>query len=186
VIEPSEVQRKLLESFAPHTIVKDGDAADTGLPIKSCDLVVMVRVAHHLPNLQDAIDEMYKILKPGGLLILEFANSNHFKSRLRHYFRLRSVPLTPIQVNAQEIDIPFVNHHPTAIKDMLREDGFAILKTLSVSNFRSPLLKKIFKVSTLLGMERFLQWPLATLNFGPSIFVLAKRPTTLKDAGLLR
>lgn len=186
VIEPSEVQRRLVERFAPHTIVKDGSAAETGLPVKSCDLVVIVRVAHHLPNLQDGLDEMYKILKPGGLLILEFANANNFKSKLRHYLRLRRVPLSPINVGTQEIDIPFVNHHPATIKKMLYQDGFVIEKILSVSNFRSSLLKKILSISTLLALEGFLQSLLGKVYFGPSIFILARRPMTLKDAGLLK
>lgn len=181
------MQRKLVESFALHAIIKDGNAADTGLPIKSCDLVVMRRVVHYLPNFQDGLDEIYKILKPGGFLISEFANSKNLKSRLRHFFKLRSVPLTPIQVKAsQEIDIPFVNHHPGTVKKMIQEDGFVIQKILSVSNFRSPMLKKFLPVSTLLATERFLQWPLGKLYFGPGIFILARRPATLKDTGELK
>jgi SAM-dependent methyltransferase len=184
VIEPSEVQRKLVENFAPHAITQDGSAAETGLSIKSCDLVVMIRVAHHLPDLQNSLNEIHQILKPEGLLILEFANSYNFKSRLRHYLRLRSVPLEPVHVNAQEIEIPFVNHHPDSVKKMLKQDGFSIEKTLSVSNFRSPTLKKLLSLSTLLTLEGFLQWPLGKLYFGPSIFILAKRRATLRDAGL--
>jgi SAM-dependent methyltransferase len=186
VIEPSEVQRKLIAKFAPQAIITNGDATETGLPVKSCDLVVMVRVAHHLPDLQESIGEMYKILKPGGLLILEFANANNFKSELRHYLRLRRVPLTPIQVSKQSIDIPFVNHHPSTVKKMLRQDGFFIQKTLSVSNFRSPLLKKILPLSILLALEGGSQWLLGKVYFGPSIFILAKRSATLKSAGLYK
>jgi SAM-dependent methyltransferase len=175
VVEPSEVQRKLIGSFAPDAIVKSGNAADTGLPVKSCDLVVMVRVAHHLPNLEDTIAEIYKILKPGGLLVLEFANANHFKSRLRHYARLRAVPRESVKVNAQEIEIPFVNHHPAAVKKLLQVEGFTVLKQLSVSNYRSSFLKKLLPISTLLAWERVTQRPLAYMHFGPSVFILAKR-----------
>jgi ubiquinone/menaquinone biosynthesis C-methylase UbiE len=184
VIEPSEVQRRLVERFAPRAIITNGNATETSLPVKSCDLVVMIRVAHHLPNLQESLDEMYKILKPGGLLILEFANANNFKSELRHYLRLRRVPLTPINVSKQYIDIPFVNHHPKTIKKMLHQNGFVIQKVLSVSNFRSPLLKKILPLSTLLSLEGALQQLLGRVYFGPSIFILARRPVTLRDARL--
>ncbi len=186
VVEPSEVQRKLIARFAPRAVITNGDAAETNLPVKSCDLVVMVRVAHHLPNLQESLDEMYKILKPGGLLILEFANANNFKSELRHYLRLRRVPLTPIKVGTQEIDIPFVNHHPTTIKKMLHQDGFVIQKILSVSNFRSPLLKKILPLSILLALEGSSQRLLGKVYFGPSIFILARRSATLKSTGLYK
>jgi ubiquinone/menaquinone biosynthesis C-methylase UbiE len=177
LIEPSKVQRKLAESFASKAIIKDGNAEDTGLPTKSCDLVVMVRVAHHLPDLQDSLHEIYRILKPGGFLVLEFANSNNFKSRLRHYFKLRSVPGGPIQVNeSTETEVPFLNHHPATVKKMLQQNGFIIRKTLSVSNFRSPMLKKILALSTLLTIEQFLQGLLAKIAFGPSLFILVQRP----------
>ncbi|MDE1924902.1 MAG: class I SAM-dependent methyltransferase [Patescibacteria group bacterium] len=186
LVEPSEVQRKLVTRFAPGAIIKDGNSEETGLPTKSCDLVVMIRVAHHVPNLEDSLHEAYRILKPGGHLILEFANSANFKSRLRHFLRFRSVPLLPTPVSVREVNIPFVNHHPASVMGMIRQEGFTIQKTLSASNFRSPLLKKIFKVGTLLGMERFLQRPLSTLRFGPSIFILARRPATLKSTGLYK
>ena len=186
VVEPSQLQRTLLNSFSPNAIVKEGNAVATGLPVKSCDLVVMVRVAHHLATVQDSFEEIYKILKPGGYFILEFANSVHFKSRLRNFIQFRTVPLTPIQVNIHEKKVPFVNHHPAAVKKMLQEEGFVILNELSVSNFRSPVLKKLFSIETLLTWERMTQKIIAPMHYGPSIFILAKRSDTLKSWGLSR
>lgn len=175
VVEPSEVQRNLIKDFAPHAQANAGDAAHTGLPSGSCDLAVMVRVAHHLPDLLPAVEEIRRILNPGGLFIFEFANSNHAKSQLRHFMRFRSVPLVPIHVNAQNIDIPFVNHHPSTVIKMLQQDGFVIEKILSVSNLRSPILKRLLPSPLLLGMERSLQGALGRIFFGPSIFILARR-----------
>lgn len=176
VIEPSETQRALLASFSPETLNKEGSAAHSGLPAKSVDLVVMVRVAHHLSDLHDAIGEAYTILKPGGYFLLEFANSTHFKSRVLHYMTLRTIPVEPLHVNADEKEIPFVNHHPAFVKKLLRREGFIILQELSVSNFRSPLIKKLFSVPTLLRWEESVQKLLAFMHFGPSVFILAKRP----------
>jgi SAM-dependent methyltransferase len=186
VVEPSQLQRTLLASFASAAVIKEGNAVATGLPAKSCDLVVMVRVAHHLTNLQDSFEEIYKILKPGGYFIVEFANSTHFKSRLRNFVKFRSVPLEPIQVNLNEKEVTFVNHHPTTVKKMLRQEGFVIVNELSVSNFRSPVLKKLFSVEILLLWERITQKLLAHIHSGPSVFVLARRTETLKSLGLSR
>ena len=186
VIEPSELQRTLLASFSPETIVKEGNALDTGLPVKSCDLAVMVRVAHHLPDVQESFEEIYRILKPGGYVILEFANSAHLKSRLRNFMKFRSVPLESVQVNKKEKEITFLNHHPTTIKKMLHQTGFIIVSELSVSNFRSIILKKVFSVQTLLRFEQATQRLFAPMHSGPSVFVLARRPGTLKSLGLSR
>src|SRR5258708_2718626 len=135
----------------------------------------MVRVAHHLIEMQDSFEEIYKILKPGGYFILEFANSAHFKSRVRNFVKFRSVPLGPMQVNVHEKEVTFVNHHPTTVKKLLRQEGFVILSELSVSNFRSPILKRLFSVETLLLWERMTQKFFVPIHFGPSIFILAKR-----------
>jgi len=59
------------------------------------------------------------------------------------------------------------------VEDMLKKNGFEIQEKLSVSNFRSPLIKKIVPEAVLLALEDILQKPLSYLNFGPSIFIKA-------------
>jgi hypothetical protein len=47
---------------------------------------------------------------------------------------------------------------------------------LSVSNFRSPRLKKMLPKGALLGAEKAVQVPLARTYFGPStVYLLRKR-----------
>lgn len=71
--------------------------------------------------------------------------------------------------------LPFLNHHPRVIKEALKKYGFEIIEKRSVSNIRSPYTKKHIPISVLLWVEKILQIPLSYLNFGPSIFVLARK-----------
>lgn len=50
---------------------------------KSFDLVMMIRVMHHIDNPERAFEDIEKIVAPGGFFILEFANKIHFKKVLR-------------------------------------------------------------------------------------------------------
>jgi SAM-dependent methyltransferase len=50
---------------------------------RSCDLVIFVRVIHHIENLETALLKINSILKTRGYLILEFPNKKHFKSALK-------------------------------------------------------------------------------------------------------
>jgi SAM-dependent methyltransferase len=47
------------------------DACDTKLPANSFDLVYCRFLLLHLPNPADCVSEMYRVLKPGGVLVLE-------------------------------------------------------------------------------------------------------------------
>ena len=177
LVEPSVVQRRLAERQVPENVrVCAGSASQTGLPDGCCDLVAMVRVMHHLPDPKASIAEIRRILKPGGFLVLEFANSLHAKSRLKRVVRFGRTPLGPVRVGgSRKTNVPFVNHHPKTVRSALVREGFIIEAVLSVSNLRSATLKKVLPVAVMLWIESATQHILGPLHFGPSVFVLARR-----------
>jgi len=149
---------------------------------KSVDLVICVRVLHHLEDIEEAFIVCNKILKNKGYLILEFPNKCHFKARLSKYLRGDFTFASDIfpkdlrsKKNKKKNTIPFYNYHPDYISKKLVSNGFEIIEKRSVSNIRSPFLKKFFPLNVFLALESHLQKPLATFNFGPSIFFLAKK-----------
>jgi ubiquinone/menaquinone biosynthesis C-methylase UbiE len=156
-----------------------GTAAATGLPDVSQDLVMLVRVMHHLPEPQSSLLELNRILKPGGFLILEFANAHHLKARIRSFINGQPLLLTPVErrslVNIKRRTIPFVNHAPPTVLKNLTKSGFQVKKTLSVSNFRISWLKKVLPHRLLLSLEKYSQVIFASGYFGPSIFILAQK-----------
>jgi len=146
---------------------------------KSFDAALMVRTYHHLADNQKAINEVGRIVKPGGYFILEFANKLHFKTRLKSFLKLdfnRLNSLEPITVGKTGSDkIPFLNHHPEAVKGILKNSGFILKKVISVSNFRSPFLKRHLPLSFLLATEKAAQNMPFNLYTGPSIFILSQK-----------
>ncbi|MFH1561718.1 MAG: class I SAM-dependent methyltransferase [Patescibacteria group bacterium] len=145
----------------------------------SFDAVLLVRVIHHLVQPELVIKKISRLLKPGGFLILEFANKTNLRTVLRTILKLkkRSVDLSPIDRRHQKNNqsIPFFNYHPLWIKRQLRQNNLKIITKLSVSNLRLVWLKKTFPLDLLLKAENQLQRPLAKINFGPSLFVLAQK-----------
>lgn len=145
------------------------------------DYCLMIRVCHHLPELEPAIKEIKRVLKPNGFLILEFANKINFKARIRAILRGEfdfSQNIYPIDLRSNrkrnENYIDFCSHHPAQVEKILLRNGFSLEKTLSVSNFRSSFFKKYLPKNLLLKMENLVQEPLSGLYFGPSIFLLCQ------------
>ena len=145
------------------------------------DLVLVVRVLHHIENIDQAFAVMQNLLKKNGYLILEFANKKHLKATVGEFlkgnltFPLEIFPLdkrSPKSVKKKTL--PFVNYHPDQITEKLESLGFTIIERRSVSNIRSTKIKKILSKELLLFFEKYLQIPLSHINFGPSIFILAK------------
>ena len=148
----------------------------------SADLVIMVRVLHHITDLDQALSTINRILKPNGYFILEFPNKMHLKATLRQLIRgnltFRFDIFTSDKRSAKskrQKKISFLNYHPDMVFEKLRENGFEIIEKRSVSNIRSSFIKNLLPCNFLLALEEFLQIPFAYINFGPSIFILAKK-----------
>jgi ubiquinone/menaquinone biosynthesis C-methylase UbiE len=146
------------------------------------DLIILVRVLHHIRDISLAFKIMNKMLKPGGYLLFEFANKKHIKATFNHILKgnfsfiidrattdIRSKKA--IKMNA----LPFLNYHPEKIKSVLDEFGFEVIEKRSVSNIRNTFLKRVFSTDILLFFEKRLQVPFSYFDFGPSIFVLARK-----------
>lgn len=55
----------------PTVSFTEGDATNTGLPDASVDIVFERALIHHLPDLAAAFAEAKRILKPGGMLVVQ-------------------------------------------------------------------------------------------------------------------
>lgn len=148
----------------------------------SFDLCLMVRVLHHIKDIDNAFEIVSKLLIKGGYFILEFPNKNHLKANIRHLLKgdiTFPINIFPVDLRSKKHikknTLPFINYHPDQIIEKLKENNFEIIETRSVSNIRSTFLKKMFPIHTLLDLEKYLQIPLAKMNFGPSFFVLARK-----------
>lgn len=178
LVEPSENQRAEGKKFlaeTPNAGIKEGTVTEIPYPDASLDLVLVVRVLHHVPETASAFAEIARVLKPGGYLLMEVANSKHIKARLRSLAKGQRIPRTPISQAAADPSVPFVNHHPDVIREQLAAAGFTTEQRLSVSNLRLPGVKRLLSPKALLTLEKSVQKPLSHFDFGPSLVTLARK-----------
>ena len=180
--EPSKQQLDLAEVYLKdYPKIKREQAQASNLPYKdgSVDLLTMIRVMHHLPDPTPEFRELARVLAEDGYLILEVANYTHFRNHIKFILKHKKLPLEPVDIrspkNRREDEIPFVNHNPKTVINQLSHAGLKVEKVLSVSNLRSPALKKVVPRYVMLKIENILQPKLARSFFGPSIFFLIKK-----------
>ena len=81
-IEPNLSARTLANSKIPNTVF-DADTLQT-LPEKSFDVITLWHVLEHLPNLEEDVKTIHKLLKPNGRILVAVPN---FKSFDADYFK---------------------------------------------------------------------------------------------------
>ncbi|NMC11659.1 MAG: class I SAM-dependent methyltransferase [Chloroflexi bacterium] len=132
------------------------------------DAATMIRTLHHLADAPLALNQIRETLKPGAVFILEYANKQNIKAIIRYLFHRQTwnpFSLEPVEFAALNFDF-----HPQSIRNWLKDAGFHLENQLSVSHFRSPLLKRIFPVSWLTAMDALVQHTGNWWQLSPSIF----------------
>ena len=134
---------------------------------------------HHLPDPSAEFAEIQRVLSKHGFFILEVANYTHARNRLKYLLKGKRLPTEPVDIrsrkNRRAEEIAFVNHNPKTVIKQLAHAGLRVERVLSVSNLRSPALKKVVPRSLMLSAERVMQPTLARWFFGPSTFLLIRK-----------
>ncbi|GAA4254392.1 class I SAM-dependent methyltransferase [Dactylosporangium darangshiense] len=84
-VEPSERMRR---QAAPHPNVRylPGSAEAIPLPDRSCDVVLMFLVLHHVTDRRRAAAEIARVLRPGGRLLIRSAFTDRMPDLLWHHY----------------------------------------------------------------------------------------------------
>ena len=166
------------EIYGDKIETKAGDIYKLPFHDNELDGLMMVRVTHHLKDLPKAISELYRVLKPGGVAVIEVANKRTLPKMARYITgRSKVNPFDKKVANYKEISKDgFYNYHPKYVEEIFAKTGFNQERVLSVSNFRSKALKKVFKTNNLVKMENAAQQILAPVRFAPSIYYKLRKP----------
>lgn len=180
--EPAQSQLKIAKEYLkkyPQIDQKLMQADNLAFKDKSLDLITMIRVMHHLPEPSKEFSELHRTISDDGYIILELANYAHFRNRVKHLLKAKRMPINPVDIrsteNRRSEEIAFVNHNPRTIIKQLDDAGFKVVKMLSVSNLRSPGLKKVVPKILMLNAERLMQSSFSRMYFGPSVFFLLQK-----------
>ena len=138
------------------------------------DTIVMIRVAHHLEDINAALAEIHRVLQGGKTFIMEFANKRNAKSITR--FLLRKQRWSPFDPEPYEFVPLNFDFHPDWMREALERAGFRTEEELAISNFRLPILKKHISPDALANIDNAIAGPGALLKLSPSI--LTKNTST--------
>ncbi len=187
LLEPSKKLiakgKESLKNFSNWNYYK-GYAEEVDKLGRKFDLVLLIRVLHHLDDPKLVFKKIYSLLASDGFFILEIPNKFSFKLILINLLKGNLSYFNPTRIDRRSVFrrkkniIPFYNYSPWQIEKELKIIGFRKVKKLSVSNFRSPFLKRLLPLKFLLFLEKFSQPILGFFNFGPSIFFLLARSQT--------
>ena len=196
--------RERLGSDPRFTIV-EGDAFELPFPDASFDAAVCIRVLHHFEDPRPAIVEFARVLRPGGVLVVEFANKRNLRAIVaRMLGRLRWSPVEPGTRAYEDISLPTLSlprarrrpsaggaggatgaprwtsstsflHAPADMRSWLRSAGFTIDSTRSIGLFRLPFLTGHLPLGLLVRLERIQQPVLGSVTFAPSVCIRATR-----------
>jgi ubiquinone/menaquinone biosynthesis C-methylase UbiE len=163
-----------------------GDANAMPFGDATFDAVVCVRVAHHFLDAGRVFREFARILRPGGVLVMEFANKRHAKSVVK--WALRRQAWSPFGPEPHEYLPLHFDRSPAEVRRLLDAAGFRVGPIRAASLFRVGALKRHVPANVLAGIERPLQAPLGLLAVGPSVYLRARRrrddaPTDSADQG---
>ncbi len=163
-------QAKELYGDKIHT--KAGDIYDLPFKDDSFDTLMMVRATHHFKDMSKVMSELYRILKPGGVAVIEVANKKTLPKMVRYWTKKSDInPFSREVARLKELNSgEFYNYHPKYIEEIFKKAGFQIDEVLSVSNFRSAKLKRVFGTKNLVRFEKSAQKLLAPVRFAPSIY----------------
>lgn len=160
------------ELYGDKIQTKAGDIYDLPFKDSSVDALMMVRATHHFKDMQKVSDQLYRILKPGGVAVIEVANKKTLPKMVRYWTKKSDInPFSREVAHLRDLNSGgFYNYHPKYIEEIFKKSGFQIDEILSVSNFRSAKLKQLFGTKNLVKMEKTAQKLLAPVRFAPSIY----------------
>lgn len=144
------------------------------------DAATMIRTLHHMANPELALAQVRRVLEPGAMFILEYANKRNLKSMLRYLLgRQQWSPYTREAVEYLPLNFDF---HPAAIREWMRNAGFNIERALTVSHLRLGFLKRALPTRLLVAIDSLLQLSGGLVQLTPSVFLRASASNTGKKA----
>ena len=133
------------------------------------DAATVIRTLHHMADAPAALRQIRSVLQTDAVFILEFANKQNLKAILRYAAHRQAwSPFTHDPVEFAPLNFDF---HPRAVRTWLKDSGFRLDRTLTVSHFRLEVLKRWIPTGVLTGLDAVLQPSGALVQVSPSVFM---------------
>ncbi len=130
------------------------------------DGATIIRVIHHIAKAGMVLKQVRRVMVPGGVFILEYANKRNIKAMIR--YARGTQPWNPYDLEPVEfVELNF-DFHPEYMRHQLENANFNLKRSIPVSFFRVGVLKQFMPTGLLAGLDGLLQ--LTGLHYTPSIF----------------
>ena len=150
-----------------------GDALALPYPNAQFDVAICVRVLHHFADPAPVLAELGRVIRPGGVLVLEYANKRNLKSIARRVLGRQG--WSPFEPGSVAYKPYHYDHAPMDVRRSLRRAGLDIEVLRAASLLRVPALTRRVPLTVLEAVEAGLQAPLGSITPGPSVFLRARR-----------
>jgi ubiquinone/menaquinone biosynthesis C-methylase UbiE len=87
-LDPKMIKRAKRRIKDSHIRFEVGDASKLRFQDDSFDAIFDFGIIHHIPNWRDCLKELFRVLKPGGQLIMEDLSIDTFQTRTGRTLRL--------------------------------------------------------------------------------------------------
>lgn len=150
-----------------------GNAYEMPFPDAAVDCAVTIRTLHHFVDTAAFLQEVHRIVKPGGYFIFEVPNKRHIVQIMRYF--LKKTEISPFTLEPHVLSETFLNYHPEYIHALLKRIGFTVICSTNTSFFRHPIFKKVIPYIILVWSDRLFQILFSWLNLTPSIYLLCQK-----------
>lgn len=114
------------------------DVQKMGFKKNNFGFVICSEVLEHIDNVEDSLNEIFRILKPGGIVLFSMPNAVS-ALWLRNRFRFNMSHLFNKNLSAKEIEYKkHIEFMPSRVIRSLRKIGFKILRTSGCFAFPVP------------------------------------------------
>ena len=135
------------------------------------DGATMIRTLHHMADAPAALAQVRRVLSEEATFILEYANKRNLKSILRYLLKLQEwSPYSSEPVEYLKLNFDF---HPAAVRTWMKDAGFRIERTITVSHFRIGFLKRILPTGVLAFLDSLAGLTGNCWQLSPSVFLSA-------------
>lgn len=141
------------------------------------DGATMVRVIHHIADINSVLAQVNRVLASHSVFVLEHANKRNLKAMVRYALKKQAWnPHDLAPVEFVELNFDF---HPAHVQQALNDAGFIVEQRIPVSFFRLNALKQHAPLELLVTLDSLLQY--SALLYSPSIFVRSKTSANNPD-----
>ena len=140
-VEPSEKAKSIAKSKGVSFIEQTSELENNSL-----DVITMWHVLEHVPNLENQIKELRRLLKPNGSLIIAVPNFKSFDAKQYGNFWA-----------AYDVPIHFWHFSKTAIKKLFAKEDMELVKVLPMKfdSFYVSLLSEKYKTGKMNFVKAF-------------------------------